>query len=1407
GTGTLRVTELDGAPLSSTVDRDATIDVTDATATKTWIDYGVVVTPSGVNLLGESHDFTVTVSRSDDPADLSGIVVDWTWSGPSGSTVDDAVAASGTCTTDSDGECTISVNSTTNPGTGVLTVTGLTDDSVQDTNGTPATATFAAVADPDASETDNAASKTWVAFAVDIDPDTATNHVDDGHTFTITVTRDSGSGPVAVNGVDLTPQWRAPGSAIFVDLAPCTTSTTAEGDGTCLVTRPGGTTGTGTLRVTELDGAPLSEAVDRDATIDVTDDSATKTWVDYAASISGDSVNLIGEDHEFVVTATKDSGSGFVATDGLTVTAAWLDGPAGSSLDSTTCTTSTTEHGVGTCVFTVSSDTTGTGTLHVVSVSESIADADGGTLSETFAASDADGAISADKTWVSFTVTIDGDADNHVDDPHTFTFTVTRDDGGQAPTPVSGAVVEPEWQAPGSTDWVALDSCTTIAGGTCTVQVSSTITGTGTIRVTSLGGAPLSSTVTRDATISGDALTGDSATKTWHDYEVTVSGDARNVLGDAHEFVVTAYHDSGSGFEATDGLSVTVSWDGQPAGSTIDATSCTTSTTSHGPGTCVFTVDSDDSVGTGTITVVSVSDPNTLDPDEQELGETYTVEDDTESYPKVSTKTWVGWSVDAIGDFFNPIDAPHTFTLTVREHDGSGDVAPADGTTLTYTWTGTGQVVEGSTTCDSTGTVGGVCTVTVDSSSPGTGTLSVTAVSGTFEDAPFTFTLRPLTVEGTEGARQGTKTWGDFAVTVAPDGVNPIETTHTFTVTTYGSLEPLGDGEDLPLLGGQTVDLVLSGSPTDTTTAPVGTIVSVDGTTVDATTATCTTDEQTATCTVVITSNVVGTDHLHALYAPAAIQPTDEQADPIVFSGAGQKQWVSNPAISVTKTATVTRDGVSVDEPARVGDVIEYSYSVTNTGDVRLVNVTLTDVFDVSGVSEDLLSLLDSAITLAVGETQDLGVLHTRTVTEDDLPGPIDNVVTASGVSPDGQEVSDTADATVPLAFSPSVSLTKTADVDSASPGDVVTYTYVITNTGDVTLTNVDLNDDVLGAIIGLNGVSPLTLAPGESITTRVSQTVTEADLPGPIVNTAVTTGTPPVGPDVDDAAVESVDVTSNPGIQVVKTPSTTGATVGDTITYTYVVTNTGDVTLTDVTVVDDLLGAVTLEQTTLAPGASTTGSLTHTVTGDDLPGPIVNVATATGTPPVGPDVSDDDDAQVSLTSNPAIEVVKTADIEPDAEGFKLVAFEPNDGDDETIGYSYVVTNTGDVTLTDVTLVDDVLGTITLADTTLEPGESTTGTATHVLTQADADFGTVENVADASGVGPDGTVVQAQDDEIVFVTVVLPTIIERPPAPAPLPVTGANGANAAAIALGLLALGVLLLTETGRRERRMRAHA
>jgi uncharacterized repeat protein (TIGR01451 family) len=191
--------------------------------------------------------------------------------------------------------------------------------------------------------------------------------------------------------------------------------------------------------------------------------------------------------------------------------------------------------------------------------------------------------------------------------------------------------------------------------------------------------------------------------------------------------------------------------------------------------------------------------------------------------------------------------------------------------------------------------------------------------------------------------------------------------------------------------------------------------------------------------------------------------------------------------------------------------------------------------------------------------------------------------------------------------------------------GDALTYDVVVTNTGLVPVTITSLTDTLRDP--GFDGTCTQgigsVLEPGDSFTCTYAMTAA-----GDATNVASVIGIDGLDREVTAHDSTFVDVI-NPAIQVVKTVDDDSPDVGQTVTYTYVVTNTGDTTLSAVTVVDDVLGAIgTID--TLAPGASATLTKSVVVSIDT---PSRNVALATGTDVLGKQVTDDDDATIAVTA------------------------------------------------------------------------------------------------------------------------------------------------------------------------------
>jgi uncharacterized repeat protein (TIGR01451 family) len=207
---------------------------------------------------------------------------------------------------------------------------------------------------------------------------------------------------------------------------------------------------------------------------------------------------------------------------------------------------------------------------------------------------------------------------------------------------------------------------------------------------------------------------------------------------------------------------------------------------------------------------------------------------------------------------------------------------------------------------------------------------------------------------------------------------------------------------------------------------------------------------------------------------------------------------------------------------------------------------------------------------------------------------------------------------------------------DGATPnlGDGIDYSFTVSNTGNVTLSNVVVSDPLL-ADLGTTITCPAgPLPPGASTscTPDNPHLITQADVDaGAVANAAtVTADTPPGSPPLPPVPPSSTSTPTlqAPGLSLRKSAqladldADTLADVGETIVYRFDVRNTGNLTLTQVTMDDsrlaDLHLTVSCPRSIVAPGDSMVCTSTpYTVTQADLAaGRVLNVATATGDSP-----------------------------------------------------------------------------------------------------------------------------------------------------------------------------------------------
>ena len=440
---------------------------------------------------------------------------------------------------------------------------------------------------------------------------------------------------------------------------------------------------------------------------------------------------------------------------------------------------------------------------------------------------------------------------------------------------------------------------------------------------------------------------------------------------------------------------------------------------------------------------------------------------------------------------------------------------------------------------------------------------------------------------------------------------------------------------------------------------------------------------------------------------------------------------------------------------AALGETVDFRITVTNTG-------SLTINRDTTGPVPDDIDIVDPDTTIVPGFgncvepaplfTQDSGTspssyscVRRYTITQADIDaGFYTNTVVADGSFRQGDDQLERTDtATVQSAVTPGFTFAKTSTDDFAAVGDLVSYTFTVTNTSPQTITSVTVTDPLIPAL----SCTLSNIGPAPASQSCIGQySVTQADLDaGEIVNTASATATTPTGvtlTETDDETVEIDPAAATRTLALTKTPSSATFTgPNEAITYTFGVENTGNLTLRDVVVRDTDLG-LTCAIPSIAPGATDTSctAARSTTQADFDTGSYRNDATATATG-VTPDADDAAFATITATG-PAR--VATFDFEKTATaGFSAVG--------DLVDFTLAVENTGGVTLTNVVLSDPFFDPdLTCTIGSLAPGardESCVGTYTVV--QADIDRGSIVNDASLAGNGLDGAPISATDDVTV----------------------------------------------------------
>jgi uncharacterized repeat protein (TIGR01451 family) len=253
-------------------------------------------------------------------------------------------------------------------------------------------------------------------------------------------------------------------------------------------------------------------------------------------------------------------------------------------------------------------------------------------------------------------------------------------------------------------------------------------------------------------------------------------------------------------------------------------------------------------------------------------------------------------------------------------------------------------------------------------------------------------------------------------------------------------------------------------------------------------------------------------------------------AEDVIPGWATSKRCFGNAACTLNGSQLATSDvtnGVQFALPA--GGQVVCTFTDAARGSITVVKHTAPEVADSFPFTFD-------GTPFAVagnGGSQTFAGLHPTTYTiAENVPSGWQLASVDCGAQPiieDGTSITVMVDPGAQLTctftdtkFVASIALSESIDGSPAQPGYTVFYTFVVTNTGQTTLSNLTLSDDVLGTI---------TLPVGELARSETTSVVAMYNVPGdappgqPIIDTATTTGTPPVGSDVTATSTGHLDV------------------------------------------------------------------------------------------------------------------------------------------------------------------------------------------------------------------------------------------------------------------------------------------
>ena len=352
----------------------------------------------------------------------------------------------------------------------------------------------------------------------------------------------------------------------------------------------------------------------------------------------------------------------------------------------------------------------------------------------------------------------------------------------------------------------------------------------------------------------------------------------------------------------------------------------------------------------------------------------------------------------------------------------------------------------------------------------------------------------------------------------------------------------------------------------------------------------------------------------------------------------------ADPQLTVTK-AVSANDDANDSGTVDPGDTLTYTIVVANTGNVVLADISL----------EDSLVPISCAVPPSLTPGASFTCTSPLPVTQvHQDAGTIVNRVVATGRSPNSELIAAFDEAVVATeGRRPDATLDKVVTgVDDggdgrADVGDVASFRFTLTNTGNVTLAGARIDDDRVAALECGTG-QPVALPPGASLTCTGKAPITQADQnAGAMTDHAIANADHPTGSITREDHAVVIPAAARPALTVTKAArdadGNAAGTLGEAVTFTITAENSGNVTLYGVVIVDHLvprLDCGTSTPATLRPGDALVCRAMMSIRIADVDAAsLTNIATATGDDPSGRPVTGVGTALIdTVPSAPSVE-------------------------------------------------------------------------------------------------------------------------------------------------------------------------